>query len=159
MTAVADKTSYRTTSGPIQVSFDRAPRVRFGMMLLSLKFIIGSIFEPLDDEFSEFEAYGVPNWDGYHAAPISKDTVDAARRFNSQIPRSDRMPDVAPGADGTIGFEWRFGPSDSRDFVLVDIGPGDRVTGRKIFADGRVETAGPTKIGAGSNSLIRTLLP
>ena len=60
-----------------------------------------------EDIFTEYESYNIRGWDGYDADPISSRTVETARSLNRLIPLTVRNPDVAPGPDGTIGFEWR----------------------------------------------------
>jgi hypothetical protein len=74
------------------------------------------------DNFSEYEDYDIPGWDGDDAVPISRSTVDAARLLNSLLPRGP-SPDIAPGARGTIGLEWRRGLPDV-SYLLVEVGPG-----------------------------------
>lgn len=73
----------------------------------------------MTDQLAGFESYAVANWDGYEAEPIMPRTLAAARQFLSALSRS---PDVAPGADGSIGFEWRFAEGPMK---LLMIGFGD----------------------------------
>ena len=91
--------------------------------------INSSIF---NDLFSEYESYNVPNWDGGGAEPITAETLQAARNFHRTLPRGLPSPDIAPGADGTIGFEWREGPRGHRKYVIVEVGPGNRIVARKL---------------------------
>lgn len=107
--------------------------------------------------FSEYELYDVDDWDGYGAVPISRETVESARRFFLQIPRRFDYVDIAPGSDGTIGFEWRFGTGLNLSFVLIDVGPGELVSARKIDSSGKITPFLPTRVGAGSDSLISQL--
>jgi hypothetical protein len=97
------------------------------------------------DNFTEFEGYSTPNWDGADADPITVGTVQAARRFNQLLPRELPPADIAPGADGTIGFEWRQGPRENRKFVLVEIGPGDVIKARKISEGGIISKFNPIR--------------
>ena len=63
-----------------------------------------------EDRFSEYEELTVTNWDGYDAKPISPATVAAARWLASGMPAAMlNDADIAPGGDGSIGFEWRAG--------------------------------------------------
>jgi len=98
------------------------------------------------DRFTEFETYHTPNWDGDDAEPITSDTLAAARRFNQRLPRELPPADIAPGADGTIGFEWREGPPETREFVIVEIGPGDRVKAKRISRTGIVSKFAPVDL-------------
>lgn len=100
---------------------------------------------PFSDSFTEFESYEMPNWDGNDAAPITKETISGARRFNLSLPRELPPADLAPGADGTIGLEWRHGPPESRRFVIVEIGPGDLVVAKKIAENGAVSKLAPIR--------------
>lgn len=113
---------------------------------------------PKDDEITEFEEYDVPDWDGYGAAPISRATTHAARRFMSLLPRTSPPADIAPGADGTIGFEWRIGSGPGTTSVFVDIGPGDSIKARRIVA-GRPETWPTRPLNIGAYHLMPLLFP
>lgn len=127
-----------------------------------VQFLAPPAFVPvvsLHDEFSEYEAYDVEDWDGYGAAPISIVTVNAARSFKRMLPRDTPLPDIAPGGDGTVGFEWRFGPPGEHCFVLVDVGPADLITARKINEDGAVKAFAPTRLDRSGRALIRQLFP
>lgn len=63
------------------------------------------------DPFDGFDVeYSEPGWDGDDARPISAATLLSARRFHaflSTVERDLPVPNIAPGPDGTIGFEWR----------------------------------------------------
>jgi hypothetical protein len=75
------------------------------------------------DPLEGFAAYRQANWDGFDAEAITSKTLEAARRIIDMLPPPFGTPDIAPGADGTIGFEWL--PED-RPFVklYIDVGPG-----------------------------------
>src|SRR5690242_14117118 len=93
---------------------------------------------PYIDQFTEYETYP-ENWDGFGAKALTKQTVDTARQVWHWLPREIRMPDVAPGSDGTIGFEWREGAPGNRKIFIIEIGPDSLVTGRVAHPSGRVE--------------------
>ena len=109
------------------------------------------------DRFTDYELYDVDDWDGYGALPISRETVESARRFFLQIPRRFDRVDIAPGSDGTIGFEWRFGTGLNLSFVLIDIGPGELVSARRIDPGGKITSFLPSHVGPGAESLISQL--
>jgi hypothetical protein len=109
------------------------------------------------DEFTEYEDYNFSGWDGMTAEAISAETVQAARSFARLLPRELRPADIAPGADGTIGFEWRTGSTDQRVITLVDIGPGARVFARRLFSSGQTVQYGVTTIWTGADALIKQL--
>jgi hypothetical protein len=111
----------------------------------------------MPDRFTDYESYDVNDWDGYGALPISRETVESARRFVLQIPRRFGSVDIAPGSDGTIGFEWGFGAGLNRSFVLIDVGPGDLVSARKIDPSGKITLYSPTRVGTGAESIISQL--
>jgi hypothetical protein len=70
-----------------------------------------------------YELYCNPNWDCEGAEPIQKKTLEIAYELINRTLASFPLPDPAPGADGTIGFEWWNG----RDYFFLDLGPGDEV--------------------------------
>lgn len=78
------------------------------------------------DRFADFEEeYGELGWDGYDAQPIRTDVIAAARRFYGFLApylRSGPHPNIAPGSDGTIGFEWRTSGASIRK-LFVEIRP------------------------------------
>jgi hypothetical protein len=76
-----------------------------------------------DDPLDSFAAYRNRNWDGFDAEPITSETVAVARRLASLIPPVFGEADIAPGADGTIGFEWHPETGPIRK-LYIDIGPG-----------------------------------
>jgi hypothetical protein len=75
------------------------------------------------DLFANYKQYEKSDWDGYGAEPISPDTVSAARKLLRFIPSEIELPEIAPGSDGGIGFEWIWtkGPISK---LFIDIGPG-----------------------------------
>lgn len=97
------------------------------------------------DNFSEYQDYNIPNWDGENAHPISTATIETARRFSRLLPRDTPAPDIAPGADGTIGFEWRMGSKEHREFVLIEVGVDNLVRARKISENGTVSRFDPIR--------------
>jgi hypothetical protein len=110
------------------------------------------------DQFTVYESYDVEDWDGYGASSIAQATIDSARRFYWQLPRQVANADIAPGSDGTIGFEWRFGTARNRSsLILIDIGPGDVVTARKVNSLGEITHFSPTHVGTGAENLISQL--
>ncbi len=72
---------------------------------------------------SGFDVYMNRNWDGLDADPITQGTIDAARELIGALPTDVAPPDVAPGADGTIGLEWISDSGPLRKLYL-DVGPG-----------------------------------
>jgi hypothetical protein len=111
----------------------------------------------VDDRFTEYESYGAPDWDGYGADPISIDTVRAARAFYHLLSLNNDQPDIAPGADGTIGFEWRYGPPGRQKYIVIDVGPGDVVTARVVQHTGRIERYPKTHVATSAKQLLNML--
>jgi hypothetical protein len=109
------------------------------------------------DEFSEYELYDIPDWDGYGADPISAETVNAARRLYRLLPRSAGRPDIAPGSDGTIGFEWRSGAVSDRTITFIEVGPGNRIRASRYYAGRSVLRHTP--MGTSVISFMSTLFP
>lgn len=129
--------------------------------LVSVGFVPRGVFRHIlpraPDRFTDYEFYDADDWDGYGALPISRETVESARRFFLQIPRRFDYVDIAPGSDGTIGFEWRFGTGLNRSFVLIDVGPGEVLSARKIDPSGKITSFPPTRVGTGAEGLISQL--
>lgn len=109
------------------------------------------------DEFTEYEGYNIAGWDGFDAQAISGETVQESRNFVLLLPRDLRSADIAPGADGTIGFEWRTGSGDQRIVMIIDVGPGDRVVARQLFATGTTIEHPETTVRTGARALIKQL--
>jgi hypothetical protein len=48
-----------------------------------------------------------PNWDGYGAARVGKETVERAFLFlQAVMPAATPAPDIGPTKDGYLVFEW-----------------------------------------------------
>ena len=91
------------------------------------------------DPLAGYERYASPNWDGFDAEPIARATLASARRFLGLLPDTLGAPDIAPGADGTIGLEWSFTDGQLRK-LFIDIGPGNVWSGYWRLASGERET-------------------
>lgn len=78
---------------------------------------------PVLEELASYDTFEEPNWDGHDAQPITKETLDYARRIVRLLPDTLGAPDIAPSADGSIGLEWvpDHGPLTK---LFMDIGPG-----------------------------------
>lgn len=108
------------------------------------------------DQFSPYEDYDFAGWDGDEAEPILAATVRAARYFNNSLPRDVTRPDVAPGVDGTIGFEWRLGRGESRVSIFVEVAAGNRIRAQRKCND-RVERWDWQAVGVGAYRLVEEL--
>jgi hypothetical protein len=113
---------------------------------------------PGPDPLTAFEAYDISNWDGYDADPIAPETVSAARAFWLLLTMELQPADIAPGGDGTIGFEWRTGSPGHRTHIEFAVGPGSKLVAQVIHPGGRLETFPPTRVETGARQLIRQLL-
>jgi hypothetical protein len=113
---------------------------------------------PIVDEFSDYSGYETADWDGYGADPITPATVAAARSLQRLLDREIPAADIAPGADGTIGFEWRSGSSGSRTRIVFEVGPSERLVVRQIDPNGVEKKYGPTTVTVGGRALISQLL-
>jgi hypothetical protein len=108
------------------------------------------------DALLGYERYLTPNWDGYDADPITPATLSAARTFLGMLPRMFGEPDIAPGADGTIGLEWVFNDRPLRKF-FIDIGPGGVWSGYWRRATGQSEALPMSPIGPATKQLLDAL--
>jgi hypothetical protein len=95
--------------------------------------------KPRPDQFTDYESYDTPGWDGMNAAPIAPETLNAARRFSAGLPR-EPAPDIAAGPPGVIGFEWTLALSDGAPYLLVEVGPGERIQIEQIRKDGQARS-------------------
>ena len=124
MSVAYDLNNRWSITGPIKIDTRLRPKSIGGTYYAA---VTGS------DQFSDYEGYNFSDWDGFGAVAIAEETIHAARRFYSLLPRRVPRPDIAPGADGTIGLEWRFGPSTGRTVTFIEIGPGDAVKAFRIY--------------------------
>jgi len=122
-------------------------RDSFIMTVLGLRLPItsgGAINPPraslLPDYFTEYESYDFIGWDGNDALPISSETISASRALNSLLPR-DATPDIAPGYNGVIGFEWRGHIRGDEYYLLVEIGPGEKTSVHAVDQNGGASSA------------------
>jgi hypothetical protein len=109
------------------------------------------------DQFARFGTdFGHPNWDGYGAEAIEAATIEAARSFVAMLPPTLGTPDVAPGADGTIGLEWAFLDRPVRK-LFIDIGPGNIWSGYWRRASGEKRSLPRRLIDEGTRSYLVNL--
>lgn len=92
-----------------------------------------------NDPLAGMDEYAFGNWDGEGALPIEAASVAAARAVLGLLPTGLSEPDIAPGADGTIGLEWRSPYEGALRLTLVEVGPGTKVTAN-IWTPDSVET-------------------
>ena len=60
-------------------------------------------------ELPDFEQYNFPNWNGVNAEAIKPRTLKCARAALAMLyDLSNAEMSPAPGADGSIGIEWRW---------------------------------------------------
>jgi hypothetical protein len=110
-------------------------------------FELGPYFDP----FSEFlAAYGDDDWDGCGAVALSAEVLASARSFYRHITLFLRTalprPLIAPGADGSIGFQWHF-QSGEYTKIFVELRPGNVIRSYCVRrADGVLEKQPPEPI-------------
>jgi hypothetical protein len=90
-------------------------------------FELGPYFDP----FKEFPAaYGNDDWDGCGAVAVSGEVLESARSFYRHITHFLRTalprPLIAPGADGSIGFQWQL-QSGEYTKIFVELRPGNAI--------------------------------
>jgi hypothetical protein len=66
-----------------------------------------SLTDTLIDLWETYQECSSPNWDGYRAMPVTRETFNVADRFLRSLPVSFPVPDVDAEPGGEIGFEWR----------------------------------------------------
>lgn len=68
---------------------------------------------------SGYEDFAKPNWDGDDAEPITKETLERAREFLTDVIASTRrIPEISPSPEGSISFDWWNG--DARLFIDIE---------------------------------------
>jgi hypothetical protein len=110
----------------------------------------------LNGPLAGYEEYAQPNWDGYDAEPIAPETLHAARFFLDMLPKTLGEPDIAPGADGTIGLEWSFTNRSLRK-LFIDIGPGAVWGGYWRRATGETRTISADPITSDTKHALKEL--
>lgn len=102
--------------------------------------------DDMKDVVAEISDLTVPNWDGYGAESIGLTVVDMAKTIVEALKGS---PDIAPGGDGSIGFEWRL--ASGQRFLLVAM-PDGICQARLVQSGGRsLITERPPLARAGRN--------
>ncbi|MBS4059469.1 MAG: hypothetical protein KG029_03640 [Bacteroidetes bacterium] len=68
---------------------------------------IGRPVEEATESLLEFyKDCSQPNWDGYGANPVSKDSISEALDFIQLLPSSFPIPQILAEPSGEIGLEW-----------------------------------------------------
>lgn len=103
------------------------------------------------DPLHELDQYNFEGWNGADAAPITPETFAAARALLNELPNVH----CAPGADGTIGFEWQPNEGPLKK-LFIDIGPADKFSAYVRLRDDRKFTV-PPKATAVSDEAVEGL--
>jgi len=77
-----------------------------------------------------FEECAHPNWDGYGAKPIDKESYLESLRFIQYLPKALPSPEVTIEPDGEIAFEWF---NSKRTVFSVSIGRNGELTYAGLF--------------------------
>jgi hypothetical protein len=96
---------------------------------------------PPVDPFDGFDQYAEADWDGAGARPITAETLAAARRVYTFIEphlRKLKAPNLAPGADGTIGFEW-YHQGGRIKKLFIEVQADDNVRAYWVRSSGKIE--------------------
>ena len=81
-----------------------------------------ALFEALQGLASVNEQCSAPDWDGYGAEPVRKQTIWSAYRFLEGLPTGTLAPTIGAEPDGHITFEWHRSP---RRTLSVSLSPDD----------------------------------
>jgi hypothetical protein len=136
------------TTVTLSTLVDPAPNTNFSTARL--------VGDTTSDPLAGYGRYSTPNWDGYGAKAITPETIASAQRFIRDLPKTLGEPDVAPGADGTIGLEWSFKNRPLKK-LFIDLGPGSQWSGYWRRATGERRTLPPTAIGAVTKASLQAL--
>lgn len=63
-----------------------------------------------DELYATAEQCSIPNWDGYGAAAVTKETCLNAYRFLETLPLGTQPPTVGAEPDGSLTLEWYQSP-------------------------------------------------
>lgn len=111
----------------------------------------------VEEPFFGYEAYADEDWDGLGARSITADVLIAARKLSSRLPAQFSAPHIAPGADGSIGFEWHFASGWVRK-VFIDILPDLSVRAYRSDRNGQNKTYHVASVGQ-AEGLFSSLFP
>jgi hypothetical protein len=90
---------------------------------------------PTVDALASYETFNQPDWDGHDAEPITRETLNYARRLLRIVPETLGPPDIAPAA-GSIALEWIPERHNTLDKLFLDIGPGEEWRAYWMLRDG-----------------------
>jgi hypothetical protein len=76
----------------------------------------------IETALKSYEKLTERNWDGYDAEPLTRQTIDYARKILNVMPMTFGLPDIAPGGNGSVALEWHPTTGSVRKLFL-DIGP------------------------------------
>ena len=108
------------------------------------------------DPLAGYDRYAEADWDCYGAEPISPETVGVARRLLEMLPDTLGKPHIAPGSDGTIGFEWVLTDGPLRK-LYIDVGRGEVWGGYWRAASGERRTMPPKSVDATTGAELANL--
>jgi hypothetical protein len=75
------------------------------------------------------------NWDGFHAAPVSRLAYDFGRAVLLTLPRGMLDPEVSPDTDGEIRLDWQL----ERDLMFsMSVSASGRIAYAGLFGPNRV---------------------
>ena len=102
-----------------------------------INYINHAYSDPTVDELTPYEALDCPDWDGHGANPITRQTLNYARRLLGVMPETLGRPDIAPAADGSIALEWIPEGHHKLDKLFLDIGGGEEWRAYWLLRDGQ----------------------
>lgn len=86
-----------------------------------------------------------PDWDCYHARPVSKETYEAAKEFLLAIAGDIESPGFGAEPNGCISFEWHF---DNEHTLTAGISQNKIIHYAALFGGGSIRgTAGMASPG------------
>jgi hypothetical protein len=93
------------------------------------------IEEAVESLLELYKECSQPNWDGYGANPVSKDSVFEALKFIDLIPSSFPMPQVIAEPSGEIGLEWF---KDKRLIFAISFSGKNMISYAGIFGSNKI---------------------
>jgi hypothetical protein len=87
---------------------------------------------------------GRPNWDGYGAEPVDRESLAFAKRVAQMLPVSLSEPEVAVDPDGEVAFDWECG---KRQRLSLSVGPSGTLRYAGIDGDSEAYGTEPWRDG------------
>jgi len=108
---------------------------RLGRCQLHGSNVFGNESALRDELATVWEECREPNWDGFHALPVSRDALRSAYCFLESLPLGFPAPSIGAEPDGALTLEWH---RSARRTFSVSVSPDDELHFAALFGPNRV---------------------